>query len=99
MPEDMGAHYRAIGDNVYRFRMLQRMTQEELAARCDVTASYISQIERGSHYKGVTCTTLLQIAQALSVPVCLLLAEEPCDTYLEALRRVALPKPPTKVKA
>ncbi len=47
-------NYKKMGDNVRRFRVLQRMTQDTLAEKCLLSAPYISQIERADLYKGVT---------------------------------------------
>lgn len=85
--------YRIIGDNVYRFRMLQHMTQEQLAERSHVSGSYISQIERANLHKGITCTAMIQIAESLNVPACILMALEPCQNYLDCLSRAAMHRP------
>ena len=77
--------YRKIGENVHRFRVVQRMTQEMLAEKSKLTVTYISQIERADLYKGITCTAMFQIAEALNVPVCVLLTQKPCQKYLECL--------------
>ena len=69
--------YRTIGDNVYRFRVLQHMTQEELAESSNVSGAYISQIERANLHKGITCTAMINIARALGVPVCVLMSDKP----------------------
>lgn len=85
--------YRYIGDNVYRFRVLQHMTQEQLAESSHVSGAYISQIERANLHKGITCTAMVQIAKSLKVPVCILMAEEPCQNYLDCLSRAAMRRP------
>ena len=82
--------YRTIGDNVYRFRVLQHMTQEELAESSNVSGAYISQIERANLHKGITCTAMINIARALGVPVCVLMSEKPCQHYLDHLSTAAL---------
>ena len=48
------------------------------------------QIERADLHKGVTCTTLMQIAETLNVPVCVILAQEPCQKYLGCLNEAAI---------
>ena len=85
--------YRTIGDNVYRFRVLQHMTQEELAESSNVSGAYISQIERANLHKGITCTAMINIARALGVPVCVLMSEKPCQHYLDYLSSAALHRP------
>ena len=81
--------YKKMGDNVHRFRVLQRMTQDSLAERCLLSAPYISQIERADLYKGVTYQTIIQIAHALGVPACILIAREPCNQYLNCLAKIS----------
>ena len=88
--------YRTIGDNVYRFRVLQHMTQEELAESSNVSGPYISQIERANLHKGITCTAMINIARALGVPVCVLMSEKPCQHYLDYLSNAALHRPTDK---
>lgn len=62
--EELEQKYQNIGDNVYRFRIMKQMTQEELAKLSNVSNAYISQIERANLHKSVTCQTLLNIAKA-----------------------------------
>ena len=75
-------NYKKMGDNVRRFRILKHMTQDGLAEKCLLSAPYISQIERADLYKGVTYQTILQLAHALGVPACILIARTPCQQYL-----------------
>lgn len=82
------ASYKRMGDNVRRFRVLQRMTQDGLAEKCLLSAPYISQIERADLYKGVTYQSILQLAHALGVPACILIAKNPCQQYLDCLARI-----------
>lgn len=84
--------YRAIGENIYRFRVLGRMSQEQLAEKSNISTSYVSQIECFRLHKGITCTTAMKIAAALNVPLCVLMTETPCQKYLECLERTALSK-------
>jgi len=81
-------NYKKMGDNVRRFRVLQRMTQDTLAEKCLLSAPYISQIERADLYKGVTYQTILQLAYALGVPACILVAGSPCQKYLDCLAKI-----------
>lgn len=80
--------YKKMGENVRRFRVLQRMTQDALSEKCLLSAPYISQIERADLYKGVTYQTILQLAYALGVPACILVAESPCQKYLDCLAKI-----------
>lgn len=79
--------YQKIGENVYRFRVLERMSQAQLAEKSQVSAAYVSQIEGFRLHKGITCTAMINIAEALNVPTCVLLAQEPCSKYLECLQQ------------
>ena len=90
--QELEQSYRSIGDNVYRFRVLQHMTQEELAESSNVSGAYISQIERANLHKGITCTAMIKIAKALGVPVCVLMSEKPCQHYLDYLSGAVLHK-------
>ena len=87
--------YRIIADNVYRFRVLEHLSQAQLAEKSHVSAAYVSQIEGFRLHKGITCTAMIRIAEALNVPTCVLLAQEPCPKYLQCLQQtVALPVKP-----
>lgn len=80
--------YKNIGVNVRRFRVIEQITQEKLAAKSKLTGTYISQIERADLHKGMTCTAMIQIAYSLGVPPCILMAEKPCQNYLECLGKI-----------
>ena len=45
MKESTEMMYQKIGENVYRFRVLERMSQAQLAEKSQVSAAYVSQIE------------------------------------------------------
>ena len=77
--------YKALAENVYRFRVLQGLTQAKLAEMSGVSSSYISQIECRHLHKGITCTSIGQIAETLGVPTCVLLVHSPCPKYLDCL--------------
>ena len=81
--------YQRIGENVYRFRVLERLSQSQLAEKSQISSAYVSQIEGFRLHKGITCTAMINIAEALNVPTCVLLAQEPCQKYLQCLERVA----------
>lgn len=88
MQAEIDRLYKKIGDNVYRFRVLGHLTQDDLATRSGLSSPYVSQIERADLHKGITCTALMRFATCLKVPVCVLLAEEPCVKYMECLNRM-----------
>ena len=80
--------YKIIGQNIYRFRVLEHLSQLKLAEKSNVSAAYISQIECFRLHKGITCTAVIKIAEALQVPTCVLLAEEACPKYLQCFERL-----------
>ena len=87
MKESTEMMYQKIGENVYRFRVLERMSQAQLAEKSQVSAAYVSQIEGFRLHKGITCTAIISISEALNIPTCVLLAKEPCPKYLECLQQ------------
>ena len=89
-------YYQHVGNNVYQFRSTQRLTQDQLAEKSKVTGAYISQIERADLHKGITCTAIFQIARALTIPPCILLAEVPCQKYAECISQFAVNLPLSK---
>lgn len=52
-----------IGDRIKRLRILNELTQEELAQRCDLTKGFISKIERDITSPSIA--TLMDILEAL----------------------------------
>ena len=61
------SEYRQIGAKIMYFRKMKKYTQEELAFRASISASYLSRIERGIYKKGLPISTLMKIAKALEV--------------------------------
>lgn len=56
----------AFGEVVRTLRLEAGLSQEELAERCELHRTYISQLERG--LKSPTLTTIVALAHALGVP-------------------------------
>lgn len=54
-----------VGRNFARLRKDQGLTQEQVAARTDISQQYISDLERGR--RNPTVITLYELAQALGV--------------------------------
>ncbi|MBR4152016.1 MAG: helix-turn-helix transcriptional regulator [Selenomonadaceae bacterium] len=77
---------KILANNLYNFRVLNNLSQKELAEKSNVSAAYISQIENFRPNKGIA--SVIEIAQALQVPPCILFAEESCPKYLQCLERV-----------
>lgn len=67
--------YRKIGAKIVYFRMLQGISQEELADKVGISQSYLSKIEHGAYPKNLPFTTLLIISKALNVDVCEIIKE------------------------
>ena len=78
--------YEILANNIYKFRVLNNLSQKELAEKSNLSAAYISQIENWRPNKRIT--SLIKIAQALQVPPCILFAEEFCPKYLQCIERV-----------
>ena len=55
-----------IGQNVRKWRIAQKLTQEQLALRSDLSQSYINQLESGK--KGFSRDSLIRISEALGIP-------------------------------
>lgn len=54
---------RLVGENVRRYRLAARMTQEELAEKSGFGQQYISDLERGR--RNPTVVSLFELSQAL----------------------------------
>ncbi len=67
--------YKKIGAKIVYYRMLQGMSQEQLAEKIGISQSYLSKIEKGKYDRNVPFTTLMLIAQALEIDVCELIKE------------------------
>ena len=55
------------GRRVKELRLIQNITQEELAFRCQLSKNYVSDVERGT--RNVTLKVVEKFAQGLKVPV------------------------------
>lgn len=58
---------QTLADNLRAFRLAQRISQEELADRCELHRTYIGSVERGE--RNVTLSTLEVLAQVVGVSV------------------------------
>ena len=81
--------YKILANNIYKFRVLNNLSQKELAEKSNVSVSYISQIENCSPNRGIT--HLIKIAEALQVSPCIFFAEEACPKYLQCLEKIVSP--------
>lgn len=57
----------AIGLNILHYRKEQGMTQEQLAEKCNFSRNYIQRI--GTAASSCTLDTLIEIAEALNIPL------------------------------
>lgn len=65
--------HKMIGLNIAYFRKLRNMTQKELAERAHISRTHISYIESPNVNTSASLETLLDIADALEIPVSQLL--------------------------
>jgi transcriptional regulator with XRE-family HTH domain len=63
----MKIELKTLGDNVRCIRKSLKISQEELARRCDFHRTYVCKLERG--VKNVRLATLSKIAQGLGTTV------------------------------
>ena len=75
----MGMNYKDLGRRIRMLRQKQHMTQEQLAEKIDMSASFLGHIERGSRVASLE--TLVKICNVLDTnPGFLLAASLTCDT-------------------
>jgi transcriptional regulator with XRE-family HTH domain len=58
---------KELGLAISKYRVRQKLTQTEVAYRCDMERGNLTRIEKGK--ANVTAETLLKISKALDVPV------------------------------
>lgn len=63
-----------LGKQIRKYRLLKKMTQNDLSYAADVSRNYISDLERG--VKGCKVVTLTKIANALDVSTDILLKND-----------------------
>lgn len=66
--------YKAIGRKVYRLRKSMKLTQEEMAKRCNISASFLGHIERGTRVASLE--TFVALCNTLEVSPSYLLEYE-----------------------
>lgn len=81
------------GDKLRHVRELRRLTQEELAIKCKLSAPYISDMERG--VKKPSMKSLERIAKALSVDAAFFLDDK--AVTFEELAKVSHYTPPDDI--
>lgn len=55
--------------NIKYYRNKQKLTQEQLAEKSDLSVSYIKQIESGKEFKNITFNTCYKLARALDINI------------------------------
>lgn len=74
---------KIIEDNIYKYRIESGLTQEKLAEKAGIGASFVARIESGQ--KIMSVPVLYELAKALHVSVDMLLSEKADTTTLEKL--------------
>ena len=67
--KDLNDQYSLFARNIRQNRKRKNLTQEQLAEKCDISLSYLKQIENVNEYKNVTLTVMLTLAKALDTDV------------------------------
>ncbi|MBP3919946.1 MAG: helix-turn-helix transcriptional regulator [Bacilli bacterium] len=67
--KDLLNEYLIFSENVKYLRKKKNLTQEELAEICDLSTSYVKQIESCKDYKNITLTTMLKLSKALNTSI------------------------------
>lgn len=74
--KDLNEQYSLFARNIRQNRKRKNLTQEQLAEKCDISLSYLKQIENVNEYKNVTLTVMLTLAKALDTDVSSLFKDE-----------------------
>lgn len=88
---------KIIGNNVHKYRIAARLTQEELAEKVGVGASFITRIECGQ--KIMSVHVLYKLAKALHVSADMLLSERESISCDERLSNLISETPPETIAA
>jgi transcriptional regulator with XRE-family HTH domain len=65
-PPDPSIHLQGLARRIRALRERRGLTQEDFAARCGISVSFASLLERGE--RSPSYETLLQVASALGLP-------------------------------
>lgn len=66
MKNDLASFYKEVGDRIREIRQQKGLSQEELAAKAQLSTPHISEIERGN--KELRIASMCRIAEALETP-------------------------------
>ena len=78
----MGVDYRKMGTRVRQQRMLNNLTQEQLARKVGVSTSFIGHIERGE--KKASLETVVALCNAMSIAPSVLLQDSLSDAVMQS---------------
>ena len=67
--KDLIVQYSIFSKNIKFYRKQNKLTQEMLAEKADLSISYIKQIESGTEFKNVSLTAILKLSKALGISV------------------------------
>lgn len=59
--------YKIIGQNIKKYRKLNKLTQEQLAIKTNLSYGYIKNLEAKNVYSTISIETLLLIAKCLNI--------------------------------
>jgi transcriptional regulator with XRE-family HTH domain len=58
---------RQLGESIAKHRLKQKLTQTEVANRCEIERGNLTRIEKGK--SNITVETLLKISEAIDIPI------------------------------
>lgn len=61
--------YKLIGQNIKKYRKMQKITQEQLAMKANLSYDFIKNLETKNVYATISIETLSVIADCLNVPI------------------------------
>lgn len=61
--------YKLIGKNIKKYRKLQKITQEQLAIKANLSYGFIKNLEAKNVYATISIETLAVIADCLNVSI------------------------------
>lgn len=68
--------YKLIGKNIKKYRKKEKITQEKLAMRANLSYGFIKNLEAKNVYATISIETLAVIADSLNVPIAKLFEED-----------------------
>lgn len=61
--------YKLIGQNIKKYRKMQKITQEQLAIKTNLSYGFIKNLEAKNVYATISIETLAVIADCLNIPL------------------------------